>query len=41
MGQTITFDIAKFCSWVALGGQLVLVMAALLSLRILSSGGGA
>jgi hypothetical protein len=38
MGQTINFDISIMCSWVALGGQFVLIIAALVSLRILSSG---
>lgn len=41
MGQSINFDISIMCSWVALGGQLVLILAALLSLRILSSGSSA
>lgn len=38
-GRTITFDTSVFCNWLHLGGQLVLIMAALLSLRILSGGG--
>lgn len=37
MGQAITFDIGPFCNWMALGGWLVLIMASLLSLRILAS----
>lgn len=39
MGQTINFDTSVFCSWLVLGGQFVLIIAALVSLRIISSGG--
>jgi len=39
MGRTITFDIGPFCNWMAIGGWLVLIMASLLSVRIMSSGG--
>lgn len=38
MGQSIHFDTSIFCNWVKLGGQLVLVFAALMSLRIISGG---
>ncbi|MFB8956112.1 hypothetical protein [Xanthomonas arboricola] len=38
-GQTIHFDTSRFCQWMVLGGQIVLVMAALLSLRLMSQGG--
>ena len=38
MGQTLTFDTSVFCNWLALGGQFVLIAAALLSLRILGGG---
>lgn len=37
MGQAITFNIGPFCNWMALGGWLVLLFSALLSLRILTS----
>lgn len=39
MGQTINFDTSAFCNWMVLGGQFVLIIASLLSLRIISSGG--
>jgi len=39
MGQTINFDTSVFCNWMVLGGQFVLIIASLLSLRIISSGG--
>jgi hypothetical protein len=35
MGHTIHFDSSKFCEWMQLGGQLVLLAAALVSLKIL------
>lgn len=38
-GQALHFDTSPFCSFIVLGGQLVLVFAALASLRIISSGG--
>lgn len=38
-GQSIHFDTSAFCSFLVLGGQLVLVFAALASLRIISAGG--
>ncbi|WP_369910006.1 hypothetical protein [Xanthomonas hydrangeae] len=38
-GQTIHFDTSKMCQWMVLGGQIVLVMAALASLRLMSQGG--
>jgi hypothetical protein len=38
-GQTIQFDNSVMCSWLSLAGQLVLVLSALASLRILSGGG--
>ncbi len=38
-GQTLHFDTSRFCQWMVLGGQIVLVMAALLSLRLMSQGG--
>ncbi|WP_267122782.1 hypothetical protein [Xanthomonas sacchari] len=38
-GQAIHFDTSAFCSFLVLGGQLVLVFAALASLRIISAGG--
>ncbi|MBV6839702.1 hypothetical protein KWH01_21345 [Xanthomonas campestris pv. merremiae] len=38
-GQTIHFDTSRFCQWMVLGGQIVLVMAALLSIRLMSQGG--
>ena len=41
MGQSVTFDIGPFCNWMALGGWLVMIMAALLSLRIMASAGSA
>ncbi|WP_261382019.1 hypothetical protein, partial [Xanthomonas vasicola] len=31
-GQTLHFDTSKFCQWMVLGGQIVLVMASLVSL---------
>lgn len=37
MGQAITFNVGPFCNWMVLGGWLVLLFSALLSLRILSS----
>ncbi|MFI8716350.1 hypothetical protein ACIGHF_00440 [Stenotrophomonas sp. NPDC077464] len=39
MGQTINVDTSAFCNWMILGGQFVLIIASLLSLRIISSGG--
>jgi hypothetical protein len=39
LGQSITLNIGPFCDWMALGGWLVLIMASLLSLRILASAG--
>lgn len=39
MGEVVTLNIGPFCDWMALGGWLVLTMAALLSLRILASAG--
>lgn len=39
MGQSITLDTSVFCNWMSLGGALVMVFAALLSLRIMASGG--
>lgn len=41
MGQSITINLGPFCNWMALGGWLVMIMAALLSLRIMSSAGSA
>jgi len=41
MGQTLTFDTSVFCSWLILGGQFVLVIASIVSLRIISAGGTA
>lgn len=38
-GQTLHFDTSRFCQWMVLGGQIVLVMAALLSIRLMSQGG--
>lgn len=38
-GQTLNFNTGPFCSWMLLGGKIVLVMAALMSLRIISSSG--
>ncbi|WDS36969.1 virulence factor TspB C-terminal domain-related protein [Pseudoxanthomonas sp.] len=38
MGQSIHFDTSVFCSWVNLGGQLVIIFATLLCLRIISGG---
>lgn len=35
---TVTFDNSVMCDWLALGGQLVLVLAALASIRILAGG---
>ncbi|MGV7167777.1 hypothetical protein [Xanthomonas citri] len=40
-GQTLHFDTSKFCQWMVLGGQIVLVMASLVSLRLMSQGGSA
>lgn len=34
-GQTIAFDTSKFCEWVHLGGVFVLIIAGLVSLRII------
>lgn len=39
-GQSLHFDTSAFCQWVVLGGQIMLALAALLSLRIISSSGG-
>lgn len=39
LGTTLNFDTSVFCQWLVLGGQIVLVMAALMSLRIISSSG--
>lgn len=39
MGRTITFETSKFCDIMVLSGQLVLIGAALMSLKILGSGG--
>jgi len=41
LGATITFDIGPFCNWMTIGGWLVLIMASLLSVRIMASGGSA
>lgn len=38
MGTNLHFDTSVFCQWVNLGGQLVLVLASLMCLRIISSG---
>ncbi|WJI17474.1 hypothetical protein MWN52_09630 [Pseudoxanthomonas winnipegensis] len=38
MGTSLHFDTSVFCQWVNLGGQLVLVLASLMCLRIISSG---
>ena len=38
MDRTITLDTSVFCNWLILGGQFVLIAAALLSLRILGGG---
>ncbi len=38
-GKTLHFDTSKFCQWMVLGGQIVLVMASLVSLRLMSQGG--
>lgn len=35
-GSTISFDTSVVCRWLTLGGQLVLVFAGLVSLRIMS-----
>jgi hypothetical protein len=40
MGNTIQFDNSVMCDWLALGGQFVLALAALASLRIMAGGGG-
>lgn len=41
MGHSISMDTTVFCDWLKLGGQFVLIAAALLSLRIMASGGAA
>lgn len=41
MGTTLDFNAVaggKFCDWMQLGGQIVLILAALMSLRILTTG---
>ncbi|WP_259387994.1 hypothetical protein [Xanthomonas vasicola] len=38
-GETLHFDTSRFCQWMVLGGQIVLVMASLLSIRLMSQGG--
>jgi hypothetical protein len=35
-GQTISIDMTVFCDWVALGGSIVLIMAALACVRIVA-----
>lgn len=37
-GRVIAFNTSKFCEWLQLGGQFVLLMAALASLRIMAGG---
>jgi hypothetical protein len=37
MGHTIHFDTSNFCDWMKVGGQLVLIFAALACLRVLGS----
>ncbi|MGN7725124.1 hypothetical protein ACTJIL_04850 [Luteimonas sp. 22616] len=39
-GQTLHFDTSVFCNWLRLGGQFVLIAAALLSLSIMTRGQG-
>lgn len=39
MGATLDFNLPQMCDWIKLGGQLVLILAALASLRIMAGGG--
>ena len=38
MGTSIDFNVPEFCDWIKLGGQFVLIIAALVSLRIIAGG---